>query len=254
MSIGVIIPYRMRASRLPGKPLLDVAGKPALQRVLERARRSRYAQSLVIATTEEPDDDALSEWGRGHGVEVFRGSTDDVLGRLATAAAAYAFDIVVEVDGDDLLCSPEYMDRGVDLIQANDADYVGFTGLPIGLSPSILRGAALTRAVQLKTGRDTSTGFFRFLQESGQFRVLKPAASDPAHRHLTARLTLDYPQDLEFFRAVYRELDRFEAGWGLADLIQFLHARPDLVALNQGLDKLYWSHFDAGVEKGKASA
>jgi spore coat polysaccharide biosynthesis protein SpsF (cytidylyltransferase family) len=129
-------------------------------------------------------------------------------------------------------------------------DYLSFTGLPLGITPSILRTEALERAMKIKPPSDTSTGFFRFLQESGQFQVAKVAANNPAHRHPTARLTLDYPQDLIFFSEVYRVLDERGGGWDLAGLVALLHDRPDFVALNQGLDEAYWQHFETGVTKG----
>lgn len=247
-NVGALIPVRTGASRLPGKPLRDVAGKTALERVAARAAACRYVAKVVIATTVEPADDELARFAAARGLGVFRGPVDDVLARLAAAAAQHGFDVVVEVDGDDLLCAPEYMDRGIEVLQAEGADLVHFEGLPIGATPNILRGAALTRAVALKDYQDTATGFFRFITESGHFKVVKPRVDDPRHRHDTVRMTLDYPQDLAFFSAVYRELDAMGA-WTFSDLIDLLRRRPDLVALNQGLDAAYQAHFQAGLRR-----
>ena len=61
-------------------------------------------------------------------------------------------------------------------------------------------------------------------------------------------MTLDYPQDLAFFRAVYAELDR-RPGWDFATLVELLHAQPELVALNAGLDEAYQAHFRAGISQ-----
>jgi spore coat polysaccharide biosynthesis protein SpsF (cytidylyltransferase family) len=156
--------------------------------------------------------------------------------------------VVVEVDGDDLLCASEYMDRGVELLRAENADLVHYQGLPIGATPNILRASALKRAVEIKTIDDTATGFFRVLTESGQFKVLQPQADDPSHLHARVRMTLDYEQDLEFFTAVYRELDG-STGWSFADLVALLKRRPELVEINQGLDELYRAHFAAGIKR-----
>lgn len=246
--IGAIIPYRMAASRLPGKPLADVAGKTALDRVVDRARACRYVTQVGIATTTEATDDPIAAAAKERGLLVYRGSVNDVLRRFAEAARAFDFELVVEVDGDDLLCSSEYMDRGVEHAQRTGADLVHYKGLPIGATPNILTRAALERAVAEKSSSDTSTGFFRFLTESGRFKVEQPVIHDPAHRHETVRMTLDYPEDLAFFSAVYRELDN-KPGWTFADLVVLLHARPDLVAINQGLDAAYQAHFQAGLSR-----
>ncbi len=247
MVIGAVIPYRMRASRLPGKPLLDVSGKPALVRVVERARACRPIGPIVIATTCEAEDDILCTVAAGEGLRVHRGSSDDVLGRLAGAAAE--MDWVVEIDGDDLLCAPEYMELGLRSLQERQLDYVHFDGLPLGLSPSVLRGAALQEAARSKGDSDSSTGIFRYLWESGDFRCAK-LATDAGHAVPGARLTLDYEADLQVFRAVYAKLDQ-QPGWGLMELLHLLRTRSDLLALNQGLDEVYWRHFAEGVRRGQ---
>lgn len=246
--IGAIIPYRMSASRLPGKPLADVAGKAALDRVVDRARACKYVRAVGIATTTEATDDPLVEAATARGLQVFRGSVKDVLRRLAEAARAFDVELVVEIDGDDLLCSSEYMERGVEHALATGADVVTFKGLPIGATPNILRRDALERAVTEKAIEDTATGFFRFLIESGRYKIEQPVVDDPLHHHATARMTLDYPQDLAFFSAVYRELDQ-RPDWTFADLVSLFDARPDLVALNQGLEAAYKAHFEAGLTR-----
>lgn len=247
-TVGAVIPERMSASRLPGKPLRDVAGKTALERVAERAAACKHVGRVVLATTTDAADDALAAFAAERGLSVYRGSVNDVLRRLAEAAVAFSLDIVVEVDGDDLLCASEYMDLGVEILRDEDADLVHFDGLPIGGTPNVLRTAALVRAVELKRTDDTATGFFRFIVESGLFAVRRPSVSDRRHVHASARMTLDYPEDLAFFSAVYRELDA-RPGWTFADLIALLDSRPDLVAINQGLDAAYQAHFQAGLKR-----
>ena len=242
VSVGAVIPVRTASSRLPGKALSDVSGKLALERVLDLVRRASTVCDVTVATTNSADDDTLAEMAVGFGARVYRGPVMDVLRRIAEAARAGHYEIVVEVDGDDLLCSPEYMDLGVSLLQSQEADWVSFTGLPVGGTPNVLTTTALERAVQAKEHVDTATGFYRSLIEDGGFRIVKVDAVDPAHRHLTARLTLDYPEDLEFFRAVYEELGPRPA-WSFADLIELLHARPDLVAINSLCTERYDAHF-----------
>jgi spore coat polysaccharide biosynthesis protein SpsF len=246
--VGAIIPYRMAASRLPGKPLADVSGKAALDRVVDRARACKYVTQVGIATTVEPSDDPLVEFARSRGLLVYRGSVQDVLRRFAEAARAFDFELVVECDGDDLLVSTEYMDRGVEQALERGSDLLAFAGLPIGATPNIVLRAALERAVAEKSIDDTATGFFRYLEQSGRYQVDKPEVTDAAHRHGTVRMTLDYPEDLAFFRAVYSELDQ-RPGWSFTDLVALLHARPDLVAINQGLDAAYKAHFQAGISR-----
>lgn len=252
--IGAIIPYRTASSRISNKPFVDIAGRPAIERAVARALHCRdVGDRLVIATTNDPSDDRLSDYVRERGWGLYRGSTEDVLQRLWAAAAASGFDIVVEVDGDDLLCAPEYMDRGVEILLAGEFDWVSFQGLPLGMTPNILRTTALATAVERKPYTDTSTGIFNFLSESGFFRVLKPMVQDPEHRHPSARLTLDYPQDALFFSRIYRLLDNEDDGWTLRQVMHLLNSRPDLVALNQGLEARYEAHFREGLARRQAA-
>src|SRR5579863_204765 len=104
MRAGALIPVRMGSSRLPGKPLRAVAGMSALERVAARATACRAVEKVVIATTTLQRDDELVEFASAKGFGVFRGSEIDVLRRLAEAAVQFGFDLVVEIDGDDLLC------------------------------------------------------------------------------------------------------------------------------------------------------
>ncbi len=237
---------RSTSSRLPRKPLLDVAGRTALQRVAERAAAAASVGVVVIATTSEASDDALAEHARECGLTVHRGPLHDVLRRLAEAAAAYDLDVVVEVDGDDLLASTEYMDAGVDELLTTGADFVSYRGLPLGATPNIALRSALENAVRWKRYTDTETGIFRFLLESGRFDTRLVEIHEERHRHDSVRMTLDYAEDLAFFRAVYERLDRVP-GWTLADLVQMLRDDPGLVALNAGLDEIYRAHFQAGL-------
>jgi spore coat polysaccharide biosynthesis protein SpsF (cytidylyltransferase family) len=203
----------------------------------------------VIATTTDSSDNRLCDYVRERGWGLYRGSSEDILQRLWAAATASGFDVVVEVDGDDLLCASEYMDLGVEILLAGEFDWVTFQGLPLGVTPNILRTTALAIAVERKSYTDTSSGIFSFLSESGLFRVLKAAIQHPAHQHSSARMTLDYPQDALFFSETYRLLDNNGEEWDLRGVVHLLNSRPDIVALNQGLEGRYWAHFQEGVAR-----
>src|SRR5262245_34648474 len=94
------IEARMSSSRLPGKVLADVAGAPALTRLLRRLRRCRRLDGIVLATTVAPADDMLERWAAEHGVPCFRGSEEDVLLRVVEAQRSQRSEVVVEVTGD----------------------------------------------------------------------------------------------------------------------------------------------------------
>ncbi len=242
---AILIPMRLGASRLPGKGLRQIGAYSALGLLAGRLRRQcRLVHRILLCTTRESGDDPLVEVALALGLEVYRGSTEDVLLRLTEGAQSLGVTWVAEVDGDDVLCDPAHVDLALTRARATKADYFAFTDLPFGVAANILSTQALTAACARKTARDTSTGIFASILESGAFRVVREAAG-PAFTHPRARLTLDYPQDLAFFRAVVLNFPGRELDFTLSELLALLVREPALVELNAGLNEAYWQHFNA---------
>jgi len=107
---AVFIPVRLGSSRLPGKALLDLAGKPALAHLIERLQLARVPEFVVVCTTTDSGDDPVEDLSRSVGARVFRGSRDDLLARFLGAARAENVDLIINVDGDDILVDPEQVD------------------------------------------------------------------------------------------------------------------------------------------------
>ncbi len=105
-NIGIIIACRTQSTRLPGKALLPLGGYPMVIYLLERLRSSNFADNIVLATSELPDDDELASIVSTFGVPVFRGQHDDVVDRYVNAAQHFSFDYVVRVTADcPFVCS-----------------------------------------------------------------------------------------------------------------------------------------------------
>src|SRR6185369_3903003 len=100
----------MGSTRLPGKVLMPLAGKPTLERLVERLRRSRYIDSVVVATTTNPKDNAIVEMCEASGYAYYRGSEEDVLLRVLETAKANGADIIVETCGDSPLIDHRQVD------------------------------------------------------------------------------------------------------------------------------------------------
>ena len=109
--IVAVLQARTSSSRLPGKVLAEIAGVPMLLRQIERIRRSRRIDSLIIATSAESDDDRLAELCEKNGITCHRGSLNDVLDRVIGAVRASEASWVVRLTGDCPLTDPEVIDR-----------------------------------------------------------------------------------------------------------------------------------------------
>jgi spore coat polysaccharide biosynthesis protein SpsF (cytidylyltransferase family) len=241
--VGALIPVRLGSERLPGKALLEIAGRPVLAHLLDRVFASRYLSPdrVVVCTTREESDDPLVEVVERAGARIFRGSRDNILERFAGAVEAFGFDAVLEADGDDPCVDPGYMDRCLDALLADESlGMVTVRGLPLGLSSNAIRAEALAVVRAHCLTEQNDTGFMYYFTRTGLCRhaVLSPVSED--HLHETARLTLDYPEDLEFFRALFAELYAPGSVFGVAEIVSLLRRRPDLLAINAGLNERFW--------------
>ncbi len=111
LRIVAVIQARMGSTRLPGKVLKPIAGQPLLWHIVHRLRRSQFIEQIAIATSTNPRDDAIVEFGREHGVPVVRGPEDDVLARFARAAELLDADIIVRVSSDAPFVDAGFIDH-----------------------------------------------------------------------------------------------------------------------------------------------
>jgi spore coat polysaccharide biosynthesis protein SpsF len=127
-----IIQARMGSSRLPGKVMMRIGGRPLLVYLVERISKARTLDNIVVATTTNLCDNVIIEECERRGIPNFRGSEDDVLSRYVWAARAWDAGIVVRVTADNPLTDPDSIDRVVDTIVSTGADYAIETDLPVG--------------------------------------------------------------------------------------------------------------------------
>lgn len=200
---GIVLQARMGSSRLPGKALAAIAGRPILEHCLRRLVHAGVAQ-VVLATTTLAEDDVLAEVARRMGVPVVRGDAADVLARFVTGAEAFGFDTIVRATADNPATDLAAPGRLLAALDAAGADYACEEGLPVGAGVE-----AITRHALLEAARDARdpgdrehvTTYVR--GNSGRFRVLRVAAPAPLRRP-DLRLTVDTAEDLAWVRDLYR--------------------------------------------------
>src|SRR5438105_4638753 len=139
-----IVQARMGSSRLPGKVMMKIAGRPLLVYLVERISRSRALDGIIVATTTNPRDNVIIEECERRGIPNFRGSESDVLRRYVSAARACQADIVVRVTADNPFTDPDSIDRVVDAIVSNGAEYAIEQNLPVGATGEALTAKTLS--------------------------------------------------------------------------------------------------------------
>lgn len=144
-----IVQARMTSSRLPGKSMIPLGGKPLLQNVLERAMAAKLVDEVVLATTDQAEEDVLADLGRRLGVTVFRGHPTDLVDRYARAARQTCADVVVRIPADNPLVHPEEVDRIIAYFLESGVDYAcnmfNFleSGYPDGLGAEVFSRKSL---------------------------------------------------------------------------------------------------------------
>lgn len=233
MSVLAILQARTSSSRLPNKVMLPVLGEPMLAREIERIRRARRIDKLLVATSNHPADEVVATLCVALGVACHRGSLDDVLDRFITGARPLSPDWVVRLTGDCPLIDPQVIDEAIAKALDDEYDYVTNAlepTYPDGLDVEVVRFDVLQiagREANLKSEREHVTPFV--YQRPDRFRIchLKSA------RDLSSmRWTVDTPADLEFVRAVYERLYPEHNDFGTSDVLALLSREPALEAIN----------------------
>lgn len=243
MKIGALIPVRLASERMPGKALMPIMGRPAILHLLDRLFASRYLrpQDVILCTTTENKDDPLESIAESVGAQVFRGSRDDIIDRFKSAVAEFGFDAVIQADGDDPCSDTTYMDLCMDRLLAEPELGIVLTeGLPLGLGSKAFRASALATVWNNHLTQQNDTGFIYYFTRTGLCRTACIKPLKPEHVHDKARLTLDYPEDLAFFEALFQELYEEGTVFGIEEIVSLLQRRPELVEINSMVDEEYW--------------
>jgi len=234
-TVVAIIQARMGSTRLPGKVLKDLEGETVLARAVNRLRRSGLIDELLVATTDQPDDDAIVEECRRCSVAACRGDQDDVLDRYFRAAQLSKAEIVVRITSDCPLIDPDITDKTIAEFLKARPDYASNTLVrtyPRGLDTEAMSFDTLARAwrsARKPYEREHVTPYI--YEHPEEFRILSVVGVTDYSMH---RWTVDTPEDLEFVRAVYARLkNNKQFLW--KDVLNLLDREPGLMDLNRSV-------------------
>jgi spore coat polysaccharide biosynthesis protein SpsF len=232
----VIVQARMTSTRLPGKVLADLGGRPVLERQLEHLARCRRADELVVATTTNADDDAVAALVQRLGHRVFRGSEHDVLGRYAGAAREAGAELVARVTSDCPLIDPEETDIVIEELEerVTQADYASNSlvrDVPVGLDTEALWRDVLERVQRMATSVPAREHVTWHIHSEHRERYVLHAVRRP-YAAGDLRWTIDTPADLEVVRRLYDALGYADRPVPLAEAIAWAREHPEVMAIN----------------------
>ncbi len=235
-----IIQARMSSSRLPGKVLRDLGGKPMLERVISRVSRARHINGLVVATTVDSTDDPIADFCAQHGTPVFRGSLYDVLDRYYQCALQNGADVIVRITADCPLIDPQEIDRVIAAFLEGDCDFAANRlpppqkrTSPIGMDTEVCSFAALEQAWQNAAEKFEREHVMPYLYDTpGRFRV-RVVETAPDMGNL--RFTVDTEEDLQVARAIYAAFGNDDK-FSLDEMLRLSAQNPQ------------WQHSLAGIQ------
>ncbi len=237
LSVVATIEARMASSRLPGKVMLPLAGQAMLARLVERVRRSRVVDDIVVATTVSSPDVVIADLCERIGCRVHCGQVEDVSQRLFDAARGAS--VIVQLTGDCPLIDPGQIDETVRLLIDQNADYASNSldgpSFPVGLDVRAFTVAALRRSMELSSDPvDRVHGSYFIARRADLFRLVGWRAPTDMHWP-ELRLTVDEPADYELVRRIFETFYPENPHFSACDVITWLRARPDWVLLNSAV-------------------
>lgn len=234
--VSVIIQARMGSTRLPGKVLMTICGKPALQHIIERARFAKLINQIILAIPDTKENDILEEFALKNSVECYRGSENEVLERIYLAAKKNNCGVIVEITGDNPLIDPEIIDLAVEQHLNTKADYscTNYAGklLPVGLDVGVFNFQALESAY--KNAKDpynrehVTSYFYENPSVFSNTNVIIPKYLEDS----SLRLTLDTKEDYELIAKIFEKLYKSGNIFKTKEILGLLKDQPELTKIN----------------------
>jgi len=236
MKIGFFITARLKSSRLKRKILLDLNGKTVLDRVIERAKKVKGIDGIVLCTSTHPQDTELLKNAEINKIDSFRGSEDDVLNRLLGAAKKYNYDAFVSITADNPLFSICTTDTIVQMYRDKKYDFIYTKGIPIGCGTYMVDVKALEVVNFMKQQSDTEI-WGPYINRPDFFNVAELNIKDSFFND-KLRITLDYPEDYEFFKKIHEYFNINDIP-SLINVFDVLNANPNILKINESRKQFF---------------
>lgn len=236
--IVATIEARYASTRLPGKTLKEILGKPTLELLIERLKRSELIQQIVVATTVNPDCQPIEDLAKRLGVGCFRGSEEDVLDRVLKAAKKYGADIIVEITGDEPLIDPSIVDQVISYYLENKFDYVSNTlerRYPRGLDTQVFSVDVLDEVSRTTDDPADRENVSLYIYEHPEKYSLGSVISPSELNHPDWRWTLDTIEDFNFIKTIYEELYPVKNDFDSYAILTFLDKHPEVLKINRSI-------------------
>lgn len=228
-----IIQVRMNSSRLKGKALIKINGKPCLWHIHSRLKHSKYIDEIVVSTSENKENDIIESYCINNKIFIYRGSEDDLLDRLYNTAKKFEGKILARITGDCPLVDPEIVDKAISLFSEGNYDYFNNCiqpTFPHGLDVEVFSFEALKRAwKEVEDPKLRTLAAFALYHGNNQNKI-GTFKNEQNLSHI--RITLDYKEDLVLIKKIFKRISSNNSIFYLRDILRLLDRYPELNNIN----------------------
>jgi len=234
------IEARMTSTRLPGKVLLPVLGKPILFYLVERLKSVRKIDEIVLATTINPQDDSLEAFAIENNIKCFRGSEDDVLQRVIGAVDSVNGTTIIEITGDCPIVDVELVSQVISLYEHNDVKYASnahIRSYPDGMDVQVFALDTLIKSSTMTTNSLHREHVSLHIRENSCLFPHANLIAPPKLNYPNLGLTLDEPDDYKLLKTLIERLYPLNPLFGCMEVLDLLAENPELLKLNNLVER-----------------
>jgi len=237
--VKAVIQARMGSTRLKNKSLLLLANRPIIFHCIERLQAVKSLEQIILATSELPENDSLADYAVSLGIKVIRGSDDNVLSRFILAEKLYPTDFSLRITADNPLLAFDYADAFIDFTVANDLDYSGITGLPLGMGFEFYRASCLLNFENLKLSAQHYEHVTPYFYENPNiYKIANFIVKLPILEQLRflPRLTVDTEIDYKLMSKIYDTLYKNKP-ITTAEILEFCLKNKEICQINLDIEQ-----------------
>ena len=228
--VGGIIVARCTSSRFPNKAISHIQGRETIALLIERIKRCRNLDCVVLATSTDPSDDILEEIARREGALFFRGSLENLSLRFYEAAKHYDINHIVRITGDDILRDEIMIDKAIENHLCNSCEVTFTDNMPYGTSSEIFSFNVLKTILNTAIV-SANTEYLEWYLGNDRYFSINYTKSDYEFDP-SLRLTLDYKEDFAFFDRIFNHFYKSDPAFTLRDVLKFLKKHPEIAKIN----------------------
>ena len=243
----IFISVRSNSTRLPQKATLSICGMPTIEFLIRNLKKSKLANEIILCTTQDASDDVLCNIATKCGIKYHRGSTEDKLLRWKSACKEHEVDFFVNVDGDDLFFDYGLVDLVFQQHKKDFADFIDGRGLYNDVYGISSKG--IKTVCEHKSNEDTEFIKVYFDNIKNLIKTQKLIDVPTKYKKRNIRMTLDYQEDLDFFRAIVEHFKKNNLEMSFEAILEFLKNNPSIIQINWHKEQNWKDNQDKMIEK-----